>query len=875
MIRREFSQFLQTLNKDGVSPEVRKIANLVHGNLDALIPLTTAHGQRIKKVAELAQANWTTISPDILPLKQQATDQTWPFSRIKSLSVGPFRGFSRNEDFDLCSELVLIYGPNGTGKSSFCESLEFGLLGNVVDAENKRFRNPEDYLRNAHTNRLIRPVVVGIDIHGNDVEIVPNEALYRFCFVEKNRIDSFARIAAQAPAKQTELISTLFGLEAFTEFVRNFTESMDGRHLDITGVKAKELTQKRQVLAGHQLQISTTIPEELEDVDAAESELAQRYRTGITFADMVIELNGDGETPGLIQQLNEELQKPLPTKSNLSRAALQVHKADIEKSISECNTKQLELAGLSQELSFKQLYEAVIHVQATSLENCPACKTPLIQVKVNPYEHANTELEKLQYLGGLQETVGILTEKAGNSLRQVMEIVKTCTSSFVKDNPLSFLESSPANDTPQALWGRFQSKDENGHTYWQHVEAQVASLEGKDREIGKAETIRNANQSKLKLLRDYSAEVLKLKTRRETARTTIEKAQKAIELFDTENAQIIKDATEEKAVVTQNMTIARAYDAFVQMLNAYMDALPAKLVENLGELVVTLYNAFNRHDGVHEQLADVKLPLSQNDRLRISFQRTPESFYDALHVLSEGHIRCLGLAILAAKNIKENCSILIFDDPVNAIDDEHRESIRLTLFMDAFFRAKQIILACHGEEFFKDIQNLLPAERARDSKTLTFLPKTGDNNIQIDRNCSPRNYLIASRSYYDRNEIREALSKSRQALESLAKGAVWRYVKRHGDGNLSIKMRSPTAPIELRNLTEQLKCKISKGDFTDTNKAAVLAPIEAMLGINGDSREWRYLNKGTHEETDRAEFNRETVNQIVTALEQVDAALAN
>ena len=355
----------------------------------------------------------------------------------------------------------------------------------------------------------------------------------------------------------------------------------------------------------------------------------------------------------------------------------------------------------------------------------------------------------------------------------------------------------------------------------------------------------------------------------------IEKAKKAIALFDIENAQLIKDATDEKAVVTQNMTIALAYDAFVQMLNAYMDALPAQLVENLGELIVTLYNAFNRHDGVHEQLADVRLPLSQNERLRISYQRSPEYFYDALHVLSEGHIRCIGLAILTAKNIKENCSILIFDDPVNAIDDEHRESIRLTLFEDAFFRAKQIILACHGEEFFKDIQNLLPAQRARDSKTLTFLPKTGDYNIQVDRNCSPRNYLIASRSHFDRNEIREALSKSRQALESLAKGSIWRYVNRHGDGNLSIKMRSPTAPIELRNLTEQLRCKIAKGDFTDTNKAAVLVPIEAMLGINGDSREWRYLNKGTHEETDRAEFNRETVNQIVTALEQIDVALAN
>lgn len=86
-------------------------------------------------------------------------------------------------------------------------------------------------------------------------------------------------------------------------------------------------------------------------------------------------------------------------------------------------------------------------------------------------------------------------------------------------------------------------------------------------------------------------------------------------------------------------------------------------------------------------------------------------------------------------------------------------------------------------------------------------------------------------------------------------------------------MRSSKAPIELRNLTEQLKSKIAKAEFSDQNKAAVLNPIESLLGISGDSREWRYLNKGTHEEADRAEFDHQTVNEIVTALEQLDAAL--
>ncbi len=191
----------------------------------------------------------------------------------------------------------------------------------------------------------------------------------------------------------------------------------------------------------------------------------------------------------------------------------------------------------------------------------------------------------------------------------------------------------------------------------------------------------------------------------------------------------------------------------------------------------------------------------------------------------------------------------------------------------SFFKGKQVVLACHGEEFFKDIQNLLSAEKASQAKRVSFLPKLGDSHIRVDLNCAPRNYILASRAHYDRNEIRDALGKSRQALESLTKGKVWSYVNRHGDGNLSIKLRSATSAIELRNLTEQLRSKISKGNFVDENKDTVLQPIETLLGLNGDSREWRYLNKGTHEEADRAEFDRTTVNQIVTALEQLDTAL--
>ncbi|OIR12520.1 DNA replication and repair protein RecF [mine drainage metagenome] len=872
MILAEYRRFLQTL-ANAHSQELRKVANLVLQHFDDLLPLTTAQGQRVRKLVELSQANWETINADIQPMLVQAAASVNPICQLKSLHVGPFRGFSKPEDFDLASSLVLIYGPNGTGKSSFCEALEYGLLGSVAEAESKRFREQTDYLKNAHTNTVTVPIIRGTDSQGQEVVVQANEAAYRFCFVEKNRIDSFSRIAAQTPAKQTELISTLFGLDSFSEFVRNFSAEIDVRYIDLIGAKAKALALKRQSLVGFEQQRKSNI-EELQKLDAEEILLASQYRVGATFAQVVMELRGDGENVGQIRSIESELQQPLATKSQLSSASLHALQQSIRSNLESISAKQQVLTTAGQQVSFKQLYEAVSQVQLSSPEYCPACKTSLQQVAVNPYTHASDELKKLQHLAQLQQELQQLNNIINQSLNSLSQDVAACTARFALNNELSKYVVSSGLTATVDWWNSLHQTLSDGFTPLQHLETQVRQLEETDQAIEQATQQRTIKQQQLTKLREFDTKITQFQTRRTTANTVITSANQTLANFETENAQLITDAAAEIVVVIKNNVIANAYTSFVAKLNDYKNNLPSQLVADLGDRVVELYNSFNRNDLPSEKLASVRLPLSQNQRLQISFQTDATRFFDALHVLSEGHIRCIGLAILLAKNIKENCPVLIFDDPVNAIDDDHRESIRRTLFDDVFFVSKQIILTCHGEEFFKDIQNLLPTVRASQSKSFTFLPRLDESHIRVDFNCAPRNYIISARNHLNNGEIRDALSKARQALESLTKGKLWPYVNRHGDGNLSLKFRSVTASIELRNLTEQLKSKIARTDFGDVNKGAVFTLIDTLLGTNGDSREWRYLNKGTHEEADRSEFDRQSVQQIVTTLEQLDAAIS-
>lgn len=864
---------MKSLSTDDVTDDVRKIANIVLQHLETLIPLTTAQGQRIKKLVRLSQNSWKSIAPNFESEQMKSTGQTRPFSRLKALSVGPFRGFIKQEKFDLDSHLILLYGPNGTGKSCFCEALEYCLLGSVTDAESKRFRNQREYLKNAYTNKFSSPFLSGIDTGGNDITVTSNEVLYRFCFIEKNRIDSFSRIAAQTPVKQTELISSLFGLDAFTEFVRNFTDSMDDRYIDLEGVKANELNKKRQAIEGSQQQLDEIIPNEMQTLNNEEIKLADKYRIGCTFDKMIFELHGSERERGLIDQLNDELQTPIRAKSNLTLIDLKKLKHSIESNLLLLNAKIGVFECASEQLLYKNLYEAVVQIMRSNPEKCPACHTPLSKATTNPYEYAEQELDKLQHLSKLQNEIERLNTKIGESIACLSQIIKACC---CPDNELGLQLMNyqrPEGKTNDIEWWISLNQQLNDDTTpWQHIERQVEFLEAIDKEITQAIENRNDKKNELKRLRDFSEEIIRLQTRRDTIIESNKQHTQAIKDFMAVNAQLITDVRAEEVVIDRNKAIAKAYYIFVQKLNSYIVDLPGLLVADLGELIVQLYNAFNRHDAEHEQLSAVRLPLKSNQLLEIAFVCKPDTFYNALHILSEGHIRCMGLSILAAKNIKENCPLLIFDDPVNAIDDDHRESIRRAIFEDDYFINKQIILACHGEEFFKDIQNLLPKDKAKKAKRISFLPRSAEPNIRVDHNCSSRNYIIASRTHYEKNEIRDALDKARKALESLTKDKVWKYVNRHGDGSLSIKLSSPNAPIELRNLTEQLRKKIAKADFSDQNKAAILTPIIALLGVSGDAREWRYLNKGTHEEADRAEFDRQTVNDILTALEQLDSA---
>lgn len=588
MIREEYLRFLHTLNVDSTSINAKKIANIILDNLEELTQLSTHQGQRIRRIIALAQPQWDEIRTDITVTDLANSDDLQCIKQLKHMVVGPFRGFSRAEEFHLDSQCVLIYGPNGTGKSSFCEALEYSLLGSVSEAETKRFRDQAEYLKNAHVNQFIPPHIIAKDENEDDVIVEPNPSKHRFCFVEKNRIDNFSRIAAQAPSKQTELISTLFGLEEFTSFVRNFTTEIDERYIDIRGEKNQLLTQKRlELSSAEQIKINNTA--ELETISHEELVLAQQYKNNFSFSLMVREILGTEDFLGVIHQLEKELQIPAPSKSNLTTSALDTLINNIGTNINQLNIQQQELGLYSQQVSFKQLYEAVIQIQPSNPKSCPACNTPLNQVTINPYQHSQDELKKLQYLAEIQKKIQDIKKIIDQYLFNLNQIVSTCLHFLPNGNQLTVYGNPNGIQPNLTWWNSLLQPLADGFTPYQHIVAQVKQLENEDHVSDQAQVTRNAKQVELQRLREFERQITVLKTRRDTAVKEILKAELLVTNFNTQNVQLINEVMLEASIVQKNKSIVEGYTEFVTKIIAYNRHLPSQLVADLGETVTTFF----------------------------------------------------------------------------------------------------------------------------------------------------------------------------------------------------------------------------------------------------------------------------------------------
>lgn len=370
----------------------------------------------------------------------------------------------------------------------------------------------------------------------------------------------------------------------------------------------------------------------------------------------------------------------------------------------------------------------------------------------------------------------------------------------------------------------------------------------------------------VKNISELNNQLLTLKTQINEKEQQVKALEKEIKEFDEQSVEISNKIQKEKSLCNFNQGIITAYNKVISSIISYNNELPNKISKNLEEKIINYYNTINQDDADFEKIKEIILPNANFDKLMLTFR--DGSSAEALQVLSEGHIKILGLSILLAKAIHDNLNFIVFDDIVNAIDDDHRNGIADLLINHEDFRNVQIILSTHGEQFIFKLQDKLGKKRYnRDAITYKFIPADSlEERGVVAEYSDAKAPLDAAEKKYEENEIKDSASKCRQAMECISYN-LWNVIAKTPNGMISIGMRSPKSIPDLSSIVDGL-IKKTKG-------ITGMDDIHSELVCLKEESNWRILNKGTHYEDEQKEFDRHDVKSVIEHLNTLDNLIRN
>ncbi len=859
IVGQELKKWKDTLKTGELDGYDITVANIILSDYEELQEAGgTAAGKRISKFAELVMAKNGNCDSALVEISVGNALHAKKIKRIKSLEVESFRGFATSRKFDLAKQYVLLYGPNGSGKTSFSEALEYGLLGSIeeADADNIKLAT---YIKNTATKKGVAPKINCSYEDGSEGDANENYDAYRFAFVEKNRITDFSHISSLNARNQSERMAALFGLSEFSAFVQGFPKNCDDKYLPVKSSTEQAFKEQKAVrdskydeLSGYQKDYEQLQLSAHEIVNALTKDDSK-----IKTLQQAIDYYDDVETGVLTIKLQEKEKLTIRLIDYEKYKELKNLCNKIDEELCSIILKREELADKALEVNYKQLYETISKLDET--EVCPACGTPINDTVRNPFVFAKEKLHEYEEIDVIKQGIHASASECKTAIDELCLLIdknKTLADLVIREMPK--LVRVAATDI---------EKMEGTVKQWLDFVQSVKKLSDEDTlkiidRYNDEASVKNAEYAReVEELKSREKELVALSAQLAEKKKLIDDNKTFVEVFDKKSKDVLLKIKKEKKQAEFNGKIIDAYKKIISHLCDYAEKLPELIARDLEDKIVDYYNVINRGDADFEMLSDISLPKGDSSKIILSFRDGSSS--DALQVLSEGHIKILGLAILLAKATNDKLNFIIFDDIVNAIDDEHRNGVANLLMNHEDFKDVQIILSTHGDQFVMKLKDRLGPTRSKEEAVIyKFLPADSllERGVIVEYS-DARTPIEAAKKKYEDNELKESAAKCRQAMECVSYN-LWDKISRATGGQITVAMRTPKSQPDLASVRDALikKCgKIPGMELITQN----LEKIKMQDN-------WRVLNKGTHFEDEQPEFDRVDVKTVLDVLTELD-----
>ncbi len=855
----EFLSWVDALETENLTEYEITMLSILTSNFEDIALVGTASGQRAKLLGKMIAALNNNVVKELpkYEIKEVAESDV---ERLESLDVEKFRGFGTVQNFTFEKQYTFFHGPNGSGKTSFCEALEYCMLGSIEEATARNITT-EKYIVHAGEKKSQKPILKCKYSSGNVKECLPDYSKYRFGFIEKNRIDGFSHISAATARTQTERMAALFGLSGFQEFVKGFT-SADSLAND-KYIKVSASAQNEYEKAIESIKTLETQVKEAGETLKAEKDVLVSLITAIKKPEVKtvedVEKYFTDSKDGVITKYTLEAEKNKWIV--FEKGALESLATDITTFIGyfdEIQKSNSEILSDVSAVNLVNLFNAVVKLDAESYDKCPVCLTPLDRAETNPFEHSKSELAKLEKIELAKKSVRGNAKKIIQNYERIFKSITDIQQANVLGN-INY--SHFVNKSFQAVEVECLTLDIV--LIFEELKKLKANLDAGDKvQIEDEYNVRAKEHNK-----EYDVNLGNLQ---KTYKAIVEKNGSINEkqknyhsivqlVFDKKKRaeELMKMAEAEKKEVSFNKKMIEAYGSMVEKLSTYVSGLPAVLAQNLSDNVREYYNCINEGDADFELIKQLHLPLAANEKITIEMKDGASQ--DALLILSEGHVKILGLSILLAKAISERIPFLIFDDIVNSVDDDHRDGVARLLITHTDFSNMQMILTCHGEIFVSMLEGYVSNHNSM--ARYMFLPAdTLDERGVFIKYQDPSIPLEVAKNKFEDNQLKDSAMSCRRAVEC-ATGELWKKLS-PCIGGISVKLRGLQGQPDLHSITEALYKHTAKKYVNDADE------INEDLKKLMEASSWSKLNKGTHEDKSTPEFTRVEVKQLIELVEK-------
>lgn len=690
-------------------------------------------------------------------------------SPLAHLQVKNFRGFGEFGTEDSGTVLRfskvknIFYAPNGGGKSSLCEALEYATTGHIKEADRRKTKIKQYVGRGS--------AKVSLSLVGTDKQLVKRSLTWSSCFIDRNRLQEFSLLGSKdTGSAESDVVATLFGLEEFqqviTRFVKPESFNLKSHHrpssadaLSALDVQRASLRDQRKIHSSNIVALNKEVCGYLGLPVGQEDAVRTKYVRLAKLAEMKIR---KAERLLLAKPPLVIAMKRFQRAAGIARRLL-MRKANIEAALLQ------NVAGFN----YRAIFEAVHALEHADASNaCPACSTPLDKVVENPFEKARRVLQTLGELDQLQlvqrqiearitkMAVGTVTSFAG--LVSNMHVGVPCTPAMNDFQAIIddfYTATDRAAISTQILHRLLQLHSED----FAELEDYMRICETICQEVAQA-GVKGALLEQQASALQATAESLKVLF---GDKKTSERDFYAL-------GTNLADLALQRATLSGLDTEDTRFNEFIDQLqveygNLYRDLLQYKLtlektrIAGIEGKAAEYYRAINQHDEDHEQIGAISFEKI-SDSYRIRILNVDGSSLDAFSVLSEGHLRALGLSLLLAAAEKNKFPLIVFDDVVNAIDSDHRSNIIDLFFSDPYLRRTQMVVTTHDRLFWERFCIVAERHPQADQHGSCVLSYTNRGIVMVDHAGGFQEKVHRAMGVYD---IRQALIYCRIWFESM------------------------------------------------------------------------------------------------------------